>query len=122
MIFVRQFSIILYTCILAFFEQNIPSEIQSRITTDTTLLQTVIGSSVSIALRNALMFVGGMVLLVITNAKLSLLVLASVPFVVLPVVLFGRRVRSLSRSSQDRLADVGSQVGESFRHQDRAVV
>ena len=98
------------------FEQNIPSEIQSRITTDTTLLQTVIGSSVSIALRNALMFVGGMVLLVITNAKLSLLVLASVPFVVLPVVLFGRRVRSLSRSSQDRLADVGSQVSESFRH------
>ena len=99
-----------------FFEQNIPSEIQSRITTDTTLLQTVIGSSVSIALRNALMFFGGMVLLFITNAKLSLLVLASVPFVVLPVVLFGRRVRSLSRSSQDRLADVGSQVSESFRH------
>lgn len=99
-----------------FFEDNIPSEIQSRITTDTTLLQTVIGSSVSIALRNALMFFGGMVLLVITNPKLSLLVLASVPFVVLPVVLFGRRVRSLSRSSQDRLADVGSQVSESFRH------
>lgn len=99
-----------------FFEDNIPSEIQSRITTDTTLLQTVIGSSVSIALRNALMFFGGMVLLVITNAKLSLLVLASVPFVVLPVILFGRRVRSLSRTSQDRLADVGSQVSESFRH------
>ncbi|GIR63463.1 MAG: hypothetical protein CM15mP68_1290 [Pseudomonadota bacterium] len=76
----------------------------------------MIGSSVSIALRNALMFFGGMVLLFITNAKLSLLVLASVPFVVLPVVLFGRRVRSLSRSSQDRLADVGSQVSESFRH------
>ena len=99
-----------------FFEQNIPSEIQSRITTDTTLLQTVIGSSVSIALRNALMFLGGMVLLFITNAKLSILVLATVPFVVLPVILFGRRVRSLSRSSQDRLADVGSQVSESFRH------
>ena len=99
-----------------FFEDNIPSEIQSRITTDTTLLQTVIGSSVSIALRNALMFFGGMVLLVITNPKLSLLVLASVPFVVLPVILFGRRVRSLSRTSQDRLADVGSQVSESFRH------
>ena len=55
-------------------------------------------------------------MLVITNAKLSLLVLGSVPFVVLPVVLFGRRVRSLSRSSQDRLADVGSQVSESFRN------
>ena len=100
----------------SFFEDNAPSEIQSRVTTDTTLLQTVIGSSVSIALRNILMFFGGMALLVITNAKLSLIVLASVPFVVLPVIFFGRRVRTLSRSSQDRLADVGSQVSESFRH------
>ena len=85
-------------------------------TTDTTLLQTVIGSSVSIALRNILMFLGGMVLLVVTNTKLSLIVLASVPFVVMPVVFFGRRVRSLSRANQDRLADVGSHVSESFRH------
>lgn len=110
-----------------FFEANQPTEIQSRITTDTTLLQTVIGSSVSIALRNALMFVGGLVLLFVTNAKLSLLVIASVPFVVAPVVLFGRSVRRLSRTSQDRLADVGSYAGEalrqikivqSFNHQD----
>ena len=99
-----------------FFELNAPSEIQSRITTDTTLLQTVIGSSVSIALRNVLMFFGGVVLLFITNAKLSLIVLTSVPFVVMPIVLFGRRVRSLSRTSQDRLADVGSYAGESLRH------
>ncbi|MEZ7818662.1 MAG: ABC transporter transmembrane domain-containing protein [Pseudomonadales bacterium] len=99
-----------------YFEDNAPSEIQSRITTDTTLLQTVIGSSVSIALRNILMFFGGMVLLFLTNAKLSLIVLASVPFVVLPVIFFGRRVRTLSRSSQDRLADVGSHAGESFRY------
>ncbi|MEM9624115.1 MAG: ABC transporter transmembrane domain-containing protein, partial [Pseudomonadota bacterium] len=99
-----------------FFEANAPSEIQSRITTDTTLLQTVIGSSVSIALRNVLMFFGGVILLFITNAKLSLIVLASVPFVVLPIVLFGRRVRQLSRTSQDRLADVGSYAGESLRH------
>jgi ATP-binding cassette subfamily B protein len=99
-----------------FFEVNQPTEIQSRITTDTTLLQTVIGSSVSIALRNALMFVGGLVLLFVTNAKLSLVVIASVPFVVAPVVLFGRRVRNLSRSSQDTLADVGSYAGESLRH------
>jgi ATP-binding cassette subfamily B protein len=110
-----------------FFELNQPTEIQSRITTDTTLLQTVIGSSVSIALRNLLMFVGGLVLLFVTNAKLSLLVVASVPFVVAPVILFGRRVRRLSRTSQDRLADVGSYAGEalrqikivqSFNHQD----
>ncbi len=99
-----------------FFEQNAPSEIQSRITTDTTLLQTVIGSSVSIALRNVLMFFGGLVLLFVTNAKLSLIVVASVPFVVAPIVLFGRRVRRLSRTSQDRLADVGSYAGESLRH------
>ena len=99
----------------SFFEANAPSEIQSRVTTDTTLLQTVIGSSVSIALRNILMFFGGMALLFITNAKLSLIVLASVPFVVLPVIFFGRRVRALSRSSQDRLADVGSRQ-RGFRH------
>lgn len=99
-----------------FFELNAPSEIQSRITTDTTLLQTVIGSSVSIALRNVLMFFGGVILLFITNAKLSLIVLSSVPFVVVPIVLFGRRVRRLSRTSQDRLADVGSYAGESLRH------
>ncbi len=99
-----------------FFEANQPTEIQSRITTDTTLLQTVIGSSISIALRNALMFLGGVVLLFVTNAKLSLLVIGSVPFVVAPVVLFGRRVRRLSRTSQDTLADVGSYAGESLRH------
>jgi ATP-binding cassette subfamily B protein len=99
-----------------FFEKNAPSEIQSRITTDTTLLQTVIGSSVSIALRNILMFIGGLTLLFITNVKLSLIVLASVPLVVFPVIIFGRRVRQLSRTSQDRLADVGSYAGESLRH------
>ncbi len=99
-----------------FFEANLPTEIQSRITTDTTLLQTVIGSSVSIALRNALMFIGGVVLLIASNPRLSLMVLASAPVVVAPIVLFGRQVRTLSRSSQDMLARVGSYVGEAFRH------
>jgi ATP-binding cassette subfamily B protein len=99
-----------------FFETNQPTEIQSRITTDTTLLQTVIGSSVSIALRNILMFFGGLILLFVTNAKLSLIVVASVPFVVAPVILFGRRVRNLSRTSQDTLAEVGSYAGESLRN------
>ena len=98
-----------------FFEANQPTEIQSRITTDTTLLQTVIGSSVSIALRNALMFVGGLILLFVTNVKLTLVVLACVPLVVVPIILFGRRVRALSRSSQDTLAEVGSYAGESLR-------
>ena len=100
----------------AYFEANAPTEIQSRLTTDTTLLQTVIGSSVSIALRNLLMFCGGIVLLFVTNVKLSLIVLAAVPLVVLPLLAFGRRVRSLSRTSQDRLASVGSHAGESLRH------
>jgi len=99
-----------------FFEENQPTEIQSRITTDTTLLQTVIGSSVSIALRNILMFVGGVALLLFTNPKLTLIVLGCIPLVILPIMLFGRRVRSLSRSSQDTLADVGSYAGESLRN------
>ena len=85
-----------------YFETNLSGEIQSRITTDTTLLQTVIGSSVSIALRNLLMFFGGIVLLLITNPKLTGIVLLSVPLVVMPLVIFGRYVRKLSRSSQDK--------------------
>ena len=86
-----------------FFERNAPSEIQTRITTDTTLLQTVIGSSVSIALRNVLMFIGGLILLFFTNAKLSLIVIASVPLVVLPIMTMGRRLRLLRTSPQDQL-------------------
>lgn len=100
----------------AFFEENQPTEIQSRITTDTTLLQTVIGSSVSIALRNVFMFFGGLVLLFVTNPKLATIVIVSAPVVISPIILFGRRVRRLSRSSQDTLADVGSHAGESLRH------
>lgn len=95
-----------------FFDQNRSLEIQSRLTADTTLLQTVIGSSVSMALRNTLMMVGGIIWLFITNLKLTLIVMVSVPLVVAPIIIFGRRVRGLSRSSQDRLADVGSYVGE----------
>ncbi|MBB3047742.1 ATP-binding cassette subfamily B protein [Litorivivens lipolytica] len=99
-----------------FFETNLSGEIQSRITTDTTLLQTVIGSSVSIALRNALMFVGGIVWLIITNPKLTGMVLLSVPLIVVPILVFGRRVRALSRSSQDSIASVGSFVGEAIKN------
>ncbi|WP_372778466.1 ABC transporter transmembrane domain-containing protein [Litorivivens sp.] len=99
-----------------FFETNLSGEIQSRITTDTTLLQTVIGSSVSIALRNALMFVGGIIWLIITNPKLTGMVLLSVPLIVIPILVFGRRVRALSRSSQDSIASVGSFVGEALKN------
>ena len=95
-----------------FYESNRSSEIQSRLTADTTLLQSVIGSSLSMALRNLIMLVGGSVLLVVTNAKLSGIVLIALPLVVAPILIFGRRVRALSRQSQDRVADVGSYVGE----------
>jgi ATP-binding cassette subfamily B protein len=97
-----------------FFDAHRAREIQSRITTDTTLLQTVIGSSVSMALRNLLMFLGGFLWLFATNAKLASIVVGSVPFVVLPIVVFGRRVRGLSRANQDKLAGVGSYVGEAL--------
>lgn len=96
----------------SYFETNRSGEITSRITTDTTLLQTVIGSSASMALRSALTFVGGLVMLLITNLKLSGLVLACVPLVLVPILMYGRRVRSLSRKSQDSIADVGSYAGE----------
>ncbi len=98
----------------AFFETNSPREIQTRITTDTTLLETVIGSSVSIALRNLLTFLGGLVLLFVTDPKLTGTVLACVPAVIAPILIFGRRVRRLSRASQDRVADVGAFVGETL--------
>ena len=97
-----------------FFEDNRSSEIQSRLTADTTLLQAVIGSSLSMFLRNALMVIGGVVLLFITNPKLTSIVVVALPLVLAPILLFGRRVRSLSRQSQDRVADVGSYVAETL--------
>ena len=99
-----------------FFETNLSGEIQSRITTDTTLLQTVIGSSVSMALRNVLIFIGGIVLLFITNPKLTGIVLLSVPLVIMPIIFFGRHVRTLSRTSQDKVAVFGGFVGESLKN------
>lgn len=97
-----------------FYESNRASEIQSRLTADTTLLQTVIGASLSMALRNALMLIGGVVLMFVTNPKLTSIVVAALPLVIAPILLFGRRVRELSRQSQDRVADVGSYVGETL--------
>ena len=98
----------------AYFEINRTGEILSRLTTDTTILQVVVGSSVSVALRNVLLFAGGLVLLMVTSPKLTGLVLLVVPLVLLPIIFFGRRVRRLSRDSQDRIADVGAYVDESL--------
>lgn len=97
-----------------FFETTKTGEILSRLTTDTTLLQVVVGSSASIALRNALLFLGGTGMLLVTSPKMTGLVALVVPLVVAPIVFFGRRVRKLSRDSQDRIADVGSFVEETL--------
>ncbi len=98
----------------SFFEVTRTGEVLSRLTTDTTLLQTVIGSSASIAMRNVLMLTGGLIMLTVTNPQLTGLVLLVVPLVVAPIIFFGRRVRRLSRASQDRIADVGVYGEEVF--------
>ena len=97
-----------------FFEVTRTGEILSRITADTSLLQTVIGSSLSIALRNLLTLIGGLGLLIYTNAKLTGVVALVVPAVVVPIIWYGRKVRRLSRDSQDRVADIGSYAEESL--------
>ncbi len=103
-----------------FFEVTRTGEVISRLTNDTTMLETVIGSSVSMAVRNLLLLAGGLVMLALTSLKLTLLVLAGVPLVVAPIVLFGRRVRRLARASQDRIGDVGAYVDEAL-HEIRTV-
>ncbi|RJG21094.1 ABC transporter transmembrane domain-containing protein [Massilia cavernae] len=95
-----------------FFETTQTGEVLSRITTDTTLIQAVVGTSVSVALRNTLLFLGGLVMLFVTSPKLSSIILGLLVLVVVPIVLFGRRVRSLSRASQDRIADASAMAGE----------
>jgi ATP-binding cassette subfamily B protein len=99
-----------------FFELNRSGEIMSRLTTDTTLLQTIIGSSFSMALRSSLTMVGALVMMFITNLKLSLIIAVGVPLVLLPILFFGRRVRRLSNESQDSIASVGSYAGEVIQH------
>ena len=97
-----------------FFETTRTGELLSRIATDTTLVQTVVGSSVSIALRNTLLFGGALVMLLITSAKLSGYVLLVMPLVVIPIVILGRKVRRLSRDTQDRVADLGAYAEETL--------
>ena len=100
----------------AFFETNRSGDIMSRLTSDTTLLQSIIGSSVSIALRSVISFTGALIMLLITNLKLSLIIMLAVPLVLMPILIFGRKVRNLSRESQDSIADVGSYAGEVIQH------
>ena len=98
-----------------FFETHGSGTIVARLTTDTTLLQSIIGSGLSLALRSSVTFIGALIMLVVTDAKLALIVLVAVPSLLIPVVILGRRVRTLSRKSQDSLADVGSYAGEIIR-------
>jgi len=95
-----------------FFETTRSGEVLSRLTTDTTLIQSVVGTSISLALRNTLLFVGGLAMLFVTSAKLTSIILGLLVLVVVPIVLFGRRVRKLSRDSQDRIADASALAGE----------
>ncbi len=96
----------------AFFEVTRTGEVITRLTTDTTLLQVVVGSSLAIAVRNLLLFFGGLALLAVTSPKLAAMVLLGIPAVIVPVWVLGQRVRRLSRLGQDRIADVGSFVDE----------
>ncbi|MEY2620434.1 MAG: Multidrug resistance transporter ATP-binding/permease protein BmrA, partial [Pseudomonadota bacterium] len=96
----------------SFFENTQSGEVLSRLTNDTTLVQTVVGSSFSMGLRNLVMGLGAMAMLVYTNPLLMLQVLALLVVVVLPAAVLGRRVRRLSRASQDRVADASALAGE----------
>ncbi len=96
----------------AFFEHTQTGEVLSRLTTDTTLVQTVVGSSLSMGLRNTVMGLGAMILLVVSNPYVMMQVLGILVLVVLPSVYFGRRVRKLSRASQDRVADASAIAAE----------
>lgn len=96
----------------AFYERILTGEVLSRITTDTTLILSVIGSSVSVALRNILIFAGGMILMLITSAKLASMVLLIVPVVIVPIIVLGRRLRVLSRQNQDWIANSSGSASE----------
>ena len=95
-----------------FFEENRPSEIASRLTADTSIIEQVVGSTVSIALRNAFTGVGGVIYLFTLSPKLAGMLLLAIPVIMLPLILLGRRVSGFSRTSQDRIADIGAQVSE----------
>ncbi len=112
-----------------FFETTRTGEVLSRLTADTTLIQTVVGSSASFALRSLVMAIGSLVMMFVTSPKLAGLSVIGVPLVLAPIILFGRRVRNLSRESQDRIADTSAMAGEiinavqtvqAFTHEDRS--
>jgi ATP-binding cassette, subfamily B, bacterial len=98
----------------AYYELARTGEVVSRLTADTATVQTIVGSSASMALRNVLLFAGGLGMMAIASPKLTAMALLVLPFVVVPLIAFGRKVRALSRESQDRLGDVGADIEESL--------
>ncbi len=98
----------------SFFEVTRTGEVLSRLTADTTLIQTVVGSTVSVAMRTSVTLVGGLVMMFVTSLKLTALVVGAVVLVMIPLILFGRWVRTLSRKSQDRLADTSAHASETL--------
>nr|WP_281388140.1 ABC transporter transmembrane domain-containing protein [Qipengyuania soli] len=95
-----------------FYEENSPKEISSRMTSDTALIETVVGTTVSVALRNVLMAIGGTAYLFWLVPSLTLGLVLIIPAIVVPITVFGRRLRNVSRTSQDRVADIGAMVTE----------
>ncbi|HET6537523.1 MAG TPA: ABC transporter transmembrane domain-containing protein [Sphingopyxis sp.] len=95
-----------------FFEENRPSEIASRMTADTAIIEQIVGSTVSVALRNLVMGIGGTIYLFTLSPKLTAGILLGIPLIVTPIVVMGRRLQSVSRSSQDRVADIGATTAE----------
>jgi ATP-binding cassette subfamily B protein len=95
-----------------FYEVNSPKEISSRMTSDTAIIENVVGTTVSVALRNSLTAIGGVGMLLYLAPSLTLGLLIGIPLVIAPIVFFGRKIRAVSRSSQDRIADVGAYVTE----------
>jgi len=97
-----------------FFEENRPSEVATRVTSDTTIIEQVVGSTVSVALRNFVVGIGGIAFLFTLAPRLTGMLLIGIPVIILPIVIFGRRIRDVSRRSQDRVADVGTIVSETL--------
>jgi len=96
----------------SFFEENSPKEISSRMTADTAIIEQVVGTTVSVALRNIIMAAGGTVYLFTLVPQLTLALFVGIPVVIVPLVLFGRRLQAVSRTSQDRIADIGALIAE----------
>lgn len=97
-----------------YFEENRPSEIASRMTSDTSVIEMIVGTTISVALRNIVMGIGGIIYLLTLSPKLALMLLLGIPLAIVPIVILGRKLRNVSRYSQDRIADVGAMVAETL--------